>query len=130
MRKFDVSACTDVTGFGLLGHLGEMVCGSGAGAVIESQNVPVFREALEYADKGLIPGGSHKNRDFFGQMVSFNGSVARAMQDVLFDAQTSGGLLISVRPDQAESLAASLEPHSAAVIGEILLGPEEQIAVR
>jgi selenide,water dikinase len=132
MNRFDVSACTDVTGFGLLGHLAEMVCGSGAGVRIGSEQVPVITEALEFADRGFIPGGAHKNRAFREQMVSFDASVPRALQDVMFDPQTSGGLLISVRPEDADSFTAALEQEGtvcAAPIGEVIPDPEEKIFV-
>jgi len=132
ISRFDVSACTDVTGFGLLGHLAEMVCGSGACARIESANVPVIAEALEFADMGFIPGGAYKNREFREQMVSFDASVPRPLQDVMFDPQTSGGLLISVSPDRAEPLAEALKYEgaaSSAFVGEIIPGPEERIVV-
>ncbi len=96
MAGYDVSACTDVTGFGLLGHLAEMVIGSGCSVRIFSEQVPVIPEAKEFAAMGFIPTGAYKNRDFRQQMISFDETVSRVLQDVLFDPQTSGGLLISV----------------------------------
>jgi selenide,water dikinase len=132
MAQFEVGACTDVTGFGLLGHLAEMVSGSGVSAKIYSGQVPMMAEALEFAAMGLIPAGAYKNREFREPMVAFADTVARARQDVLFDPQTSGGLLISVRARQAQPLVAALKEaavEDAAQIGEILSGPEEKIWV-
>jgi len=132
MMNFDVSACTDVTGFGLLGHLAEMVCGSGTGARIESGQVPVIAEALEYASMGLIPAGAYKNKAFREQMCVFADTVPRVLQDLLFDPQTSGGLLISVSEHQADDLVAALKNGGvadAAPIGGIIRDPGETIRV-
>jgi selenide,water dikinase len=132
MTNFDVSACTDVTGFGLLGHLAEMVLGSGTSAKIYSDQVPVMAEALEFAAMGLIPAGAYKNREFRESMIAFADTVGRSRQDVLVDPQTSGGLLISVNSQQAEALVAALKDagiEDAAQIGEVLSVPEEKIWV-
>ena len=132
MADFNVSACTDVTGFGLLGHLAEMVCGSGTSVRVESGQVPVIAEALELASMGLIPAGAYKNKAFREKMIAFSDTVPRALQDVLFDPQTSGGLLISVSGSQATALAAALRGggiDDAAQIGEIIDAPEEKIWV-
>lgn len=132
MSSYDVSACTDVTGFGLLGHLAEMVCGSGTGVRIESGRVPVIAEALEFASMGLIPAGAYKNKAFREQMVVFVETVPRVLQDLLFDPQTSGGLLISVSGGQADALVAALRQGGVAdatPIGEIIHDPEEKIQV-
>ena len=132
MSSFTISACTDVTGFGLLGHLAEMVCGSGMGARVFSEQVPVIKEALEFAATGLIPAGAYKNREFRESMITFADTVGRSRQDVLVDPQTSGGLLISVDGHQADELIAALKDAGigdAALIGEILSGPEEKIWV-
>jgi selenide, water dikinase len=132
MARFDVHACTDVTGFGLLGHLAEMVVGSGMGARVFADRVPVIPEALEFAAMGLVPAGAYKNREFREAMIHIAGSVARSLQDVLFDPQTSGGLLICVPEDQASGLLKALQDAgvgAAAQIGEVLGGPEEMIQV-
>ena len=132
MAGFNISACTDVTGFGLLGHLAEMVCGSGMSAQVDSGQVPVIAEALEFASMGLIPAGAHKNREFREEMIAFAETVPRALQDVLFDPQTSGGLLIGVSENQAGALVAALKDRGigdAAQIGEIIEGPDEKIQV-
>jgi selenide,water dikinase len=133
LAPFDVGACTDVTGFGLLGHLAEMVSGSGRGVRIDSGDVPLIEEALGFAAMGLIPAGAYKNREFRQEMVAFEDSVARALQDILFDPQTSGGLLISVRGDQSVELVSAMKDGGvgeAARIGEIVEGTREKIWVR
>ncbi len=132
MAGFDVGACTDVTGFGLLGHLAEMVSGSGAGVRIFSDRVPVIPEALEFAAMGLIPAGAYKNREFREAMITFADSVGRTRQDVLFDPQTSGGLLICVSAGDAPEIIAALKNAgitAAADIGEVLENPQEKIWV-
>jgi selenide,water dikinase len=132
MLNFDIGACTDVTGFGLLGHLAEMVSGSGTSAKIYADRVPVIAEALEFAAMGLIPAGAYKNREFRESMIIVADTVGRSRMDVLFDPQTSGGLLISVSARQADALVADLKDagiEDAAQIGEIVNGPEEKIWV-
>jgi selenide,water dikinase len=132
MADFNISACTDVTGFGLLGHLAEMVCGSGMSVRVDSRQVPVIAEALEFASMGLIPAGAHKNREFREEMTAFGETVPRTLQDVLFDPQTSGGLLIGVSENQAGALVKALKARGigdAAQIGEVIDGPEEKIHV-
>ena len=132
MSRYEVHACTDVTGFGLLGHLAEMVCGSGMGVKVLARQVPVIPEALEYASMGLIPAGAYKNKKFRESMVTFADTVERSRQDVFFDPQTSGGLLISVKADQSMELVAALQNAGigdAAEIGEVLHGQDEKIRV-
>jgi len=132
MLNFNISACTDVTGFGLLGHLAEMVCGSGISVRIFSGQTPVIAEALEFASMGFIPGGTHKNRQFRESMVTFAETVERSRQDVLFDPQTSGGLLLGVSANSADDLVAALEDagvSTVAQIGEVLDNPQEKIHV-
>ena len=132
MSRFDVHACTDVTGFGLLGHLAEMICGSGMSARVFSDRVPVISEALGFAAMGLIPAGAYNNREFRQSMIDFRQTVARSVQDVLFDPQTSGGLLISVGCDQADGLVKALQDEGisdALEIGEVLKDEKEKIWV-
>ena len=132
MRNFNISACTDVTGFGLLGHLAEMVCGSGMGARIFSEQTPVIAEAPEFASMGFIPGGAHKNRQFRESMITFAETVTLSLQHVLFDPQTSGGLLIGVSANMADGLVAALKDagiSDAAQIGEVSDDLEGKIQV-
>ena len=132
MSNFNIYACTDVTGFGLIGHLAEMVCGSGMSVRVFSEQVPVIPEALEFASMGLIPAGTYKNREFRESMVGFSKTVERSLQDVLVDPQTSGGLLITVDRVLADALVKALQNagiSDTAEIGEVLKDPEEKIWV-
>lgn len=132
MDDFDVHACTDITGFGFLGHLAEMVIDSGCGVRIVAADVPLYPEALEWAAMGLIPAGAYNNRNFRGSFVDFGADIAQKMQDLLFDPQTSGGLLIAVAPGEADRLVAALKANGvdcAAVVGEVVAGPVDRIVV-
>ncbi|MBR0368768.1 MAG: selenide, water dikinase SelD [Clostridia bacterium] len=117
MQKYRAHGCTDVTGFGLMGHATEMAQGSGCTLRVDVGSVPFHREALEYADMGLVPAGAYRNRDFAEKSVSVRGNVSRAMQDILYDPQTSGGLLIAV--DGRDAAALCGEIPGAAVIGHV-----------
>jgi selenide,water dikinase len=132
MVDFDISACTDVTGFGLLGHLAEMVNGSRCSIRIVSGQVPIIAEAEEFAAMGLIPAGAYKNRDFREQMITFAETVPRTLQDLLFDPQTSGGLLISVSDGHCNDLVSAMKDGGiadAVRIGDVLDSQEEIILV-
>jgi selenide,water dikinase len=132
MKPYPVHACTDITGFGLLGHLAEMVCGLPLGVRIFGNRLPVIAEAVEFAAMGLIPAGAYKNREFRKEMVEVFPSVDRGIQDILFDPQTSGGLLICVDGKKAADLLDELKSHAieqAAVIGEVIPDPKGKIIV-
>ncbi len=116
-----VHALTDVTGFGLLGHLVEMVAGSGVGTQLHWSAIPVQPEALALAEQGCVPGGTYRNLDHFGSAVDWSAGVSPAVQAVLADPQTSGGLLIAVAPEDVGRL--TLRVPSAAVISQITQGP-------
>ena len=109
MQEVGVNACTDVTGFGLLGHACEMIEGTEVGMVIYASKVPYFPEAEEFANMGLVPGGTHRNKEFRGRMVDISRGISPPVVDILFDAQTSGGLLISVPEERAEELLRNLK---------------------
>jgi len=133
MQATGVNACTDVTGFGLLGHAAEMVEGTNVGMVIDSAAVPFFPEAKELAEMGMIPGGLHRNRDFRKDMVDIAGDVPQYLADILFDPQTSGGLLISVPAKKAMGLLEKMHEagiSEAAIIGEVVAEPKGRITVR
>jgi len=132
MRKVGVNACTDITGFGLLGHLMEMLIGSGVSAVIQSEVIPVFDRVFEFAETGLVPGGAFSNRKYVGNQVKFGQGVNDITQDILFDPQTSGGLLISVSKERCDDLVKELEKENVlirAVIGQVLEGGAGTIKV-
>ena len=133
MQEVGVNACTDITGFGLLGHACEMVEGSGVGMLINSPAVPYFVEARELAEMGMIPGGLHRNRDFRKDMVDISENVPRYLADILFDPQTSGGLLISVPHEKAWILLEKLHAggiKEAVIIGEVVAEPAGRISVK
>jgi len=104
MQEVGVSACTDITGFGLIGHLCEMVRGNDFGMVIHAQKVPYFQEAREYAQHGLMPAGTFRNKEFFSQWVDLASTMPPFILDILFDPHTSGGPLLSVPRGMADSL--------------------------
>jgi selenide,water dikinase len=127
-----IHACTDITGFGFLGHLAEMVVGSGYGVRIRAASVPHYPEALEWAAMGLIPAGAYNNRDFRGEFVEFAPTIPQRLQDLLFDPQTSGGLLIAVAAPAAADLLQALHGKgiaAAALVGEVVGAPREMIVV-
>ena len=109
MVKYRVHACTDVTGFGLMGHLLEMTQGSGTGAVIDVRGIALVEESLRLAEMGILPEGMYRNRSFAESSVD-GGDVSLAVQDMLYDPQTSGGLLMAVDPADADALFEELEP--------------------
>ncbi|MEW6582340.1 MAG: selenide, water dikinase SelD, partial [Actinomycetota bacterium] len=116
---------TDVTGFGLLGHLRELVAASGVGAVIRIDRVPVLDGALQALAAGHAPGGLRRNRDFAGEHVDFDPRVAEDARAILFDPQTSGGLLLAVPADRLDALAAALAARGVrgAPIGGLVDAP-------
>lgn len=121
MIKVGVNACTDVTGFGLLGHSLEMAEGSDVTVVIESKKVPFLKGAIDLAKLGLVPEGTYANERFIGNKVKFSETVKRETKDILFDPQTSGGLLISVDESKVENLLRELESLTTefAVVGRV-----------
>ena len=99
-----VHACTDVTGFGLIGHLREMVADAGVGALVELHRVPLLERAEELCGLGMFPGGGHRNRDHFGRFLLGEELADPLLRDLLFDPQTSGGLLLAVAPDGVDEV--------------------------
>jgi len=133
MVEVGVNACTDITGFGLLGHASEMIEGGDVGMVIDSSKIPFFPEAKKLAETGMIPGGLHRNRDFRKHMVDIEKSVPQSLQDILFDPQTSGGLLISVPKEKAQKLLEKLHEKGvdeAVIIGNVVAENKGRIQVK
>lgn len=133
MERFPVSACTDITGFGLLGHLLEMTTASGVEAEIWADAVPALDEALDWATAGFVPGGTRNNLDHVSPMVHWDEAIPEIVRLLLCDAQTSGGLLISLPEGQAAELLAALRESAAgeaAWIGRITEKGEGTINVR
>ena len=129
-KKYDIHGCTDITGFGFLGHLHEMVDGKLSCKVYADQ-LPVFPEALEYADEFLLTAVAQQNRNHVGRHVQFDEDISFAMQEVMFDPQSSGGLLIVLPADQAESLLADIQALGvpSAIVGEMIEPDKKEIYV-
>lgn len=108
MVQFRVHACTDVTGFGLLGHALEMAQGSGVQIKLNVSALPIPSEALEFARMGILPEGMYRNRKYAEPFVMADG-IPLEIQDALYDPQTSGGLLIAVDPNDADALGETLQ---------------------
>ncbi|MDB5085888.1 MAG: selD [Bacilli bacterium] len=122
-RGYDVHACTDITGFGLLGHLLEMARGAGVGIHVQSSSVPRLERARELAAEGVMPGGTKRNFEWASECVTYADSIDQTEQYLLCDAVTSGGLLLAVPAEQAESLQSALLAagvEAAAIIGSVV----------
>lgn len=121
MEKYTVNACTDVTGFGLLGHTMEIAKGGNVGVTVTNQDVPVLKRAKELAEQNVIPGGTRKNRQWLADDIDYADNISEIDQLILCDAVTSGGLLISVPESEAEALQQELlENHvQSAIIGNV-----------
>jgi len=131
MIQIGVNACTDVTGFGLMGHLHEMVSASSVGAEINLQNVPIIPGTWELADDLIIPAGTMRNHEFLSDHLIWD-NISYEYQMILCDAQTSGGLLISVPKEKSDDLVKELkasETLAYAVIGRIIKDEHQKIRV-
>ena len=122
MDHFTVHACTDITGFGLLGHSLEMAEASKVSFHLHKKAIPFIQESLDYAEMGLVPAGAHENRKFQEEKVSFLG-IDTAFQDILFDPQSSGGLLYSIPGEEKDAVLEAMEkadlPTRFSCIGEV-----------
>jgi selenide,water dikinase len=131
MLEAGPSAATDVTGFGLLGHLHELVHASGLSARIDSAAVPLLPGARRLAEAGVVPGGSRRNAEHFGRWIRWGERVDDFTRTLLCDAQTSGGLLIALPRERLARLEAGLAARGvrAALIGECVAGDAGAIDV-
>jgi len=122
MREFDVKAATDVTGFSLLGHAWEMACASKVTLQINADAVPLLEGALELAAAGMLTSADKTNRDYVGEDIEIEESVNKDLVKLLFDPQTAGGMLISIREQQARPLLARLREQypAAQIIGRVV----------
>ncbi len=133
MSQMRVTTATDVTGFGLLGHLSEMVVQSGVTTEISAGKVPVFDGVLEYVKQGIISGAVERNKEFANQYVNVGKGVSEEITEVLYDPQTSGGLLISIPEKKSEKLMGLLKKKGvahAAVIGKVVAQSEGHIVIK
>lgn len=130
-REFDVHACTDVTGFGFLGHLREMLAGGDVGARVIVSAVPILDGARDLATQGVVPAGTRRNKEALDRDVAYGPAMAEVDKLLLCDAQTSGGLLCAVPSEQASGLLSTLEATGgrAAQVGEFVASPAGKIEV-
>lgn len=121
IQKYTVSACTDITGFGIMGHGYEMASGSNVTLKLYKENIPYIKEAKEYAEMGLVPEGSYNNRQYLDGKYTLIG-VDTWLEDILFDPQTSGGLLISASGDECDKILEDLNALElpSSIIGEVI----------
>ena len=121
ITKYEISACTDITGFGLMGHGYEMASASEVTLKIKGDEIPYIREAKEYAEMGFVPGGCYSNKDYLQGKYVLKG-IKEWLEDIIFDPQTSGGLLISCSKAVAQELIPQLNnlELKASVIGEVV----------
>ena len=132
MQQVGVNACTDVSGYGLLGHLYEMLWASDVSARLYNRSIPIVEEAHELARLGMVSAGSHSNRRYLQDKVQWHEGVSNETQIILSDAQTSGGLLIAVpreRADKLEELLTAQGCLATACIGEVVEGTRGRIEV-
>ncbi len=132
MRAYPVNACTDITGFGLMGHLAEMIQDTGLGLKIVLERLPILDVALGFAAMGMVPAGAHKNRSFRAPMVDMKEGVDQALEDLVYDPQTSGGLCMAVDRRASDALLQHLRSEGvkhANIIGEAVNHPAGRIQV-
>jgi len=132
LAAFSPHACTDVTGFGLTGHIAEMIADRMVGVEIDSSALVLFENLENYCEQGLLPGGLHRNRQHVEHMIEMRGSLPTHLTDALFDAQTSGGLLVSLPADEAPAYLDELGARGesgAAIIGRVTPEPIGKIVV-
>jgi selenide,water dikinase len=134
MMLSGVSACTDITGFSLLGHLHEMLLSSGVGAELEFDKVPLYKGVKDMAAMGMIPGGAYRNLDYMKPHLKWRGPAVEKDDALLIlaDPQTSGGLLIALPEDKCNCLFSALEDRgvSGSIIGQITSALSGKITVK
>ncbi|GIM28399.1 selenide, water dikinase [Clostridium polyendosporum] len=127
-----INACTDITGFSLIGHGYEMASGSDKSIEIFSDNVPILPKALEYAKMGIIPEGMYNNQDYLKDIFRYSTNVPQEMHDVLLDPQTSGGLLLSMPEKDANEYLSRMECYTpwTRIIGEVTDKKDSSIIIK
>jgi selenide,water dikinase len=132
MNEWGPHACTDITGFGLLGHAAEMAKGCGLSFRFFYSDLPILAGTKEYAAQGMVPGGAYCNQDHFGPEIFISAKVPEAERIILFDPQTSGGLLIALPRSNGEKLLGNLQAkgiQEASIIGEVIQREKNLISV-
>lgn len=132
MKEGGVNCATDITGFGFLGHLGEIAAASCLRAEVWADRLPVWPEVIELAKMGIIPGGCYSNQDYMKDRVVFDPEVPVFMRDIMFDPQTSGGLLMTVAEERLDILIRSLKNREVgfAIVGRLFRGDEGKISIK
>lgn len=129
----NIHACTDISGFGFLGHAAEMIDGSDVGLVIYSDTVPYFPEIRALIEAGIVPGGLYRNRDYRLGQMDIDAGCPDWMIDILFDPQTAGGLLFALPAEQAGGMIEKMHSQGireAEIVGEVVTEPKSRILVR
>lgn len=122
MMKAGISGCTDITGFGLLGHAFEMAAASNVSLEIWSDHIPVISESVDFAKMGIIPAGAYNNEGYVGEYIRFAEGIKQEIKDIMYDPQTSGGLLISVSEENSDKLMEELQKNNKTdfkIIGKV-----------
>lgn len=133
MKTVLVNACTDITGFGLAGHIYEMAKGSQVTIEIDSKDIKVMEGTVGYAQMGLIPAGTYRNKDYVGNQARIEEGVSEVIIDLLFDPQTSGGLLISLPEDEVEKLLDYYRIHLKSdfgIVGRVIEKTDVALVIR
>lgn len=131
MNIFKANSGTDITGFGLLGHLNEMATGSQVSIQLNTENLKILDGAIDFAEMGIIPAAAYDNREYISNSVAFN-DTPMVMQDILFDPQTSGGILMSLPKENLNNLKEFLDEHLEtqwSIIGKVIKKSEKNIYV-
>lgn len=129
----NISACTDITGFGLLGHAYEMAKASNVSLEIYSDNIPIIQGAVEFAEMGIIPAGMYANKKHIEDKIFMNNTVKGAIQDILYDPQTSGGLLLAIHPNDTKKALKKLKElhkNDFAIVGRVTEANQYTITVK
>jgi selenide, water dikinase len=133
MIEMGVHSCTDITGFGLIGHASHLIQEGEIGIEFDYNSIPLFSRVMDLLKKDVYPGGLARNRDFYGSGVDFPAEMPAFERNILFDPQTSGGLLIAISPSASSELVKKLHQAgvtAAAIIGRVIRQPEHRIKVK
>ena len=133
MIDLGAHACTDITGFGLVGHASHLIQEGEIGIEFDFDSIPFFPGVMDFLKKKVFPGGLGRNRDFYSPMVEFKGRIPDYKRNILFDPQTSGGLLIALSPEASEKMVKRLRKTGvtgATIVGKVIHHPERKIIVR
>ena len=132
VENYTINSCTDITGFGLMGHCYEMAKGSNTTFELDSSNMPILKGALDYANMGLIPKGCYDNKKFVGNNYILENDIDESLLNVMFNPETSGGLLITVPENEVDDILEKLKeiPTRFAVIGRVVEKSEKYLTIK